>query len=207
MEINKSKTFIQPFIFSRKFMFTPEIYFNGHQLEVVYTSKLLGIHFSSDLRWDTQVHEMSKKANIKLFFIRRLKDLGASQPTLVEIFVRQGLEFAAPLWTSSLSKKNIRDLEKIQSRVTDIICGYRNGLSYNQRLTSLSLCTLETRRWNITERFALDFCKNPQFQHYFKPKPYTATRSKEKYCEIKAHTKRYKSSPLPTFISLVNKSR
>ena len=149
-----------------------------------------------------------KKANSKLFFIRRLKDLRASQSTLVEIyklFICQGLEFAAPLWTSSLSKKNIKDLEKLQARATDIICGYENRLSYEQRLGVLSLLSLKTRRWAITERFAVDCSKNPKFQHLFKERPYQNTRSKQKYCEIQARTKRYASSPIPTYISLVNK--
>ena len=118
MEISIKKTFIQPFCFSRRFNFTPELFYDGKQLDVVYTAKLLGVHFSSDLRWNTHISEMSKKANSKLFFIRRLKDLRASQSTLVEnykLFIRQGLEFASPLWTSSHSKKNIKDLEKLQA--------------------------------------------------------------------------------------------
>ena len=206
MEISIKKTFIQPFCFSRRFNFTPELFYDGEQLDVVYTAKLLGVHFSSDLRWNTHISEMSKKANSKLFFIRRLKDLRASQSTLVEIyklFIR--LKFAAPLWTSSLSKKNIKDLEKLQARATDIICGYENRLSYEQRLGVLSLLSLKTRRWAITERFAVDCSKNPKFQHLFKERPYQNTRSKQKYCEIQARTKRYASSPIPTYISLVNK--
>ena len=122
-----------------------------------------------------------------------------------KLFIRQGLEFAAPLWTSSLSKKNIKDLEKLQARATDIICGYENRLSYEQRLGVLSLLSLKTRRWAITERFAVDCSKNPKFQHLFKERPYQNTRSKQKYCEIQARTKRYASSPIPTYISLVNK--
>ena len=110
MEISIKKTFIQPFCFSRRFNFTPELFYDGEQLDVVYTAKLLGVHFSSDLRWNTHISEMSKKANSKLFFIRRLKDLRASQSTLVEIyklFIRQGLEFEVPLYGHNLFQKNV----------------------------------------------------------------------------------------------------
>ena len=117
MEINSSKTKIQPFNFSRRYDFVPELEIGGEQLEVVYSSRLLGVQRTSDCRWNDHVANLIQKANVKMWYLRRLKNLGASESTLKEVyvlFIRQTLEFVAPLWTSSLSKQNIDSLEKFQ---------------------------------------------------------------------------------------------
>ena len=99
---------------------------NEEILEVVYSTRLLGIIFNSSCRWDDHVNFIVQKANQKIWTLRRFKDQGASKETLLELyklFVRSGLEFAAPLWTFGLSKKNVKDIEHIQSMVTNVILG------------------------------------------------------------------------------------
>ena len=91
------------------------------------------------------------------WFLRGLKNLGASKTTLLNIynlFVRQALEIAAPVQNSSVSKSNTRHLEKNQCLATNIIIGNSRRLSYEERLCELALDSLETRRWNITAKFA-----------------------------------------------------
>ena len=109
MSINTGKTKIQPFKFSKKFDFVPEMQFEGKTLEVVYKTQLLGVTITSDCSWNSHINEIVTNANQKMWFIRRLKKLGASKHTLVDIyklFVRQSLELAAPLWACALTRKN-----------------------------------------------------------------------------------------------------
>ena len=127
--------------------------------------------------------------------------------TLKEIyclFVRQALEFAAPVWTSSLTKQNIRNLEKLQEYATDLICGPNNTMSYERRLNDLSLVSLEERRWSITSRFAVKLAKDPEFNHLFPVRRSRVTRNSDKYIEPRAFTRRYMVSPIPTYIRLLN---
>ena len=178
----------------------------GKVLEVVYSSRLLGIQITSDCRWNEHVANMISKANIKMWFLRRLKNLGASTCTLKEVyslFVRQALEFAAPVWTSSLSKQNIKNLEKLQAFATDIILG-PNSMSYEQRMRELSLISLEERRWNITSKFAEKFSKDPDFSYLFPQRKSRVTHSSTKFVETRAFNRQSMVSPIPTYMNLLN---
>ena len=102
MVLNSKKTKIIPLNFTKKFDFVPNFMLQNEELEVVYSTKLLGVMCSSDCKWSQNTTYIVKKATSKLWFLRRLKTLGASIESLVDIyklFVRSNLEFAAPLWT------------------------------------------------------------------------------------------------------------
>ena len=206
MKINSSKSQLMVFGFSRKFVFEPHLFLDEQELEVVSETKLLGIHMTSDCRWTKNTDNIVSKANQKLWFPQRLKKVGASVETLVEmynLFVRPSLEYAAPLWTSSLSKTDIYRIEKIQRRATDLIIG-RNNLSYLDRMTELQMISLEQRRWSLTSKFAVKLSQDPEFKSLLPLKPFTGTRSKSKYIEIKANTKRFQVSPLLTYAKILN---
>ena len=61
-----------------------------------------------------------------MYFLRRLKRLGATEETLKEVyilFIRSLLEFAAPLWAGALTgnKKLTNQLDKIHNYACRII--------------------------------------------------------------------------------------
>ena len=87
MKINTDKTKIMPFNFTKKYDFIPELCYDNQILDVTYTTKLLGVMCSSDGKWNENVVYVAKKANSRLFFLRRLKALGASRDTLKEVYV------------------------------------------------------------------------------------------------------------------------
>ena len=86
MKVATSKTFIMPFNFTRKFSFTPHLTYDGEELDVIYSTKLLGVYLTSDGKWDKNIDHIVSKANQKLWFLKRLKYLGASRDTLLEIY-------------------------------------------------------------------------------------------------------------------------
>ena len=138
MKINKAKTKIIPFNFSRNKDFVPTTSLYGEKLDVVYKTKLLGVICTSDCKWNENTKHLVSKVNSKLWFLRRLKTLGASTETLLDIyklFIRSHLEFCAPLWTGNLSSKNCRDLERVQKVAIKIILGHsvQNMNTFSQR--------------------------------------------------------------------------
>ena len=61
----------------------------------------------SNCKWDQNTTNLVRKAHSKIFFIRRLKNLGASADTLKDVyklFVRSGLELSAPVGTMHIPR-------------------------------------------------------------------------------------------------------
>ena len=71
MKINESKSKIMIFNKSRKYDFPPEFAFkNGEILEYLEETKLLGIHLSSDLKWQANSRAIYIKAMSKMWLLR-----------------------------------------------------------------------------------------------------------------------------------------
>ena len=106
MKINHRKTKIITFNPCRNVDFTPEIKLGNTEIEVVEEIKLLGLTIRSDLKWTTNTQNMILKANKRLWMLRRLKNLGAKEEDLLEVYVKQIrclLELAVPAWQSGLT--------------------------------------------------------------------------------------------------------
>ena len=119
---------------------------NGVNLESVDSYKDLGIYISNNLKVEKQCKEAYKKANMQLGFISRnfqFKSKDIILP-LYKSIVRPHLEYAVQAW-SPYYQKDIDLLERIQHRATKLIPNLRQK-SYEERLESLGLTTLKTRR-------------------------------------------------------------
>ena len=206
MRIDMRRTKNQPWNLSKRKNCLPQIFDNYEPLEVVYSTRVLGVIFSSSCRWDDHVNNMIQKANQKIWTLRRLKSQGASISTLIKLYkllVRQGLKFAAPHWTFGLSKRNIQDIERIQARVTYLFL-WKNELSYPERLAKLQLVSLEQRRLVLANTCSDKMVKDVRFKYLFPEKTVTYTRSKEKYATPFCRTNRLKNSAVPKFIEYQN---
>ena len=74
----------------RKSYFTPKISLDGqNNLEEVEKIKLLGVHIRSDLKWFDNTNHICKKGYERLWVLRRLKRLGASESDLVDVYFKQ----------------------------------------------------------------------------------------------------------------------
>ena len=209
MKVNFSKTKIIPFNFSKKYDFLPKISYDGNELEVEYKSKLLGVIIESTGRWNSHIEYVANKAKQRVFFLRRLKSLGATQQTLREIyilFIRSILEFSAPLWTGALTenKKLTDKLDRIQRYVCRVI---RPDLEPSQAQSVLNLSSLEERRLKTSEKCANQMAKDPMFTSMFKKNSREASRNFGQYLEPKWNRKRYGCSSIPFFCRLLNKQQ
>ena len=117
MVINSSKSKVILFNKAVKYDFMPTVKLSENKtLEVVDEAKLLGVTFSADLKWHSHVANISKRAYMKLWLIRRLKGLGASQEILLDLYnkqVRSILEYAAPLWSPGLTVQDKEELVRV----------------------------------------------------------------------------------------------
>ena len=73
MQINYKKTTVMIFNPCSSIDFMPEMELDGNELEVVEEIRLLGLVISSDMKWASNTNNMVKKANKKLWILRRLK--------------------------------------------------------------------------------------------------------------------------------------
>ena len=108
------------------------------------------------------------------------------------------LEHSAPVWHSSLSEENRKDLERVQKTALKIILGNKFK-SYDNALKILDLQTLEERRTELCITFAKRTSKHPKFKHLFpfNSKLHTMnTRNAEKFKVYDAKTERLKASSI-----------
>ena len=119
---------------------------NGVNLESVDSYKDLGVHISNNFKVEKQCKEAYRKANMQLGFIARnfqYKSKDIILP-LYKSIVRPHLEYAVQAWTPYY-QKDLDLLVRIQHRATKLIPNLRHK-PYEERLESLGLTTLKTRR-------------------------------------------------------------
>ena len=205
MKLNLTKTKLMPFNFTKKYDFVPNFSLDGRPIDVVYESKLLGLTITSDCRWDANTKNFVKKGNSRLWFIRRLKLLGACEGTLLDIyklFCRSVLEFGAPVWSGALSAKSSHDIERVQRNAMRIISSSMNT-SYDDFLDQIEEQTLSSRRETLCLSFAQKCLKTEKFSTWFTKG--METRSGACYfTETEAKTKRLHNSAIPYLTRLLN---
>ena len=126
MRINYKKTKMILFNPGSAKDFHPRFNLSNNEIDLVEETKLLGVIVRSDLSWSSNTDYMVERANKKLWFLRRLKKLGANQDDLKDVYVKQIrsiLEFAVPVWHSSLVGEDRLKTERVQKSALRIIFG------------------------------------------------------------------------------------
>ena len=155
MVINEDKCKVMIFNTSRKYDATPRLTLSGmggnDHLEVVESFKLLGIIIRSDLRWSENTDYLCQKGYKRLWLIRRLKALGASQSELLDVYVKQVrsiLELGVPVWHPGLTQHEVRQLERVQKCAFFVILG-ESYTTYQHALYTLGCAGLFNRRQKL----------------------------------------------------------
>ena len=178
-------------------------------LEVIYETRLLGVIISSNLSWEAHVNDITRRSTKKLWVMIRFKSLGGSTDQLLRIYqtrVRSSLEFAAPVFSSGLTKQQSNQIECVQKKAFAIILG-KNYHSYEQALSQLNQERLDARRLNLSYNFALKCTKSIQHKVMFPPNPSSREGSREhkKFKEFHCKTSKYFNSAIPSLARLLNK--
>ena len=126
----------------------PNIFVNSNVIERVSSFRLLGIHIDNNLKLTSHTAYIYSKASSHLYFMKLLKRSGACIDDMVHFFttvIRSLLEYACPVWHTSLTNEQSDQLESIQKRALKIICGY-SIIDYEQLRILYNLPTLSERR-------------------------------------------------------------
>ena len=129
---------------------------------------MLGVTISNNLPLGKHVDNIVSKAGKRVYMLYQLKRAGISQNDLVTIFVsivRPVLEYACPVWSTSLPTYLSDAIEMIQKRVLRSI---HPGLHYDDILVLVSLQSLKKRRDNI--KVSMVSCTNHSSmdRHFFR---------------------------------------
>ena len=62
------------------------LYISGEEVERVDSSKFLGLHITKDLTWSLNTSHLVKKAQLRLFFLWKLKQAGLCRELLVNFY-------------------------------------------------------------------------------------------------------------------------
>ena len=205
MKLNLEKTKLMLFnpCVSRDFM--PEITIATKRIELVERTKLLEVVLTSDLQWEENTQYIIQKC--KVWMLRRLKKLGASNDDLIDVYfkqIRNILEFASPVWNPSLTGDDIINLERVQKTVLHIILG-DNYMSYSSALKISGLQKLSERRKKLSLAFAKKAVKSSKFNNWFRLNPNQGGRTNQpKFCPVIARTEIFKKSSISELINILN---
>ena len=119
------------------------------------------------------------------------------------LLVRSTLEFASPVFHSSLSKEQSMKIERVQKKALAIILG-KNYTTYESALAQLQLEKLDTRRLNLCHKFALKFVKSARHSMMFPLQPSLRGLNKP-FLERQCSTSRHFNNAIPFMSRLLNK--
>ena len=208
MKINYKKTKLMLFNPCNSIDFLPKFELENNHIELVEQSKLLGLIITSDLSWNANTEYMVRRCNNKMWMIKRLKKLGASQDDLLDVYckqIRSILEFAVPVWNASITGENVSQIERIQKTFLHITLGNRYQ-SYKSAIKLTGLQKLSDRRRKLCLTFAKKAQKHKKFTRWFKPNTKkTITRlTQPKFCNVYSRLDRYERSPLSHLTEILN---
>ena len=140
---------VMKFNFSRSQDFSPELVIEGfkEQIQVISSTKVLGIILTNDLKWAENTEYICKRAHKTTWKLRRLKVLDVDPTVILDVYmkqVRSVVELAVPAWNSGLTLAKVADFERVQKVPSFIIL---NGYNFfRNALKDLNLESLESRR-------------------------------------------------------------
>ncbi|KAI3369319.1 hypothetical protein L3Q82_007573 [Scortum barcoo] len=123
LNTSKTKEVIVDYRRSRRTEHAP-LLIHGEAVERVNNIKFLGIHITSDLTWSMNTAHLVKKAQQRLFFLRKLKRAGLS-PQLLTNFNRATIEsilcLSATVWYGSCTAQDQKDLARVMKTAQGIV--------------------------------------------------------------------------------------
>ena len=166
-------------------------------LEVVKSTKILGLTLSDDLKWNEHVLQIVKKARKRLYCLAQLKRSNVGTKELLQFYItciRPITECACPAFHNSLTNYLSNDLESIPKRALRIIIPWT---SYSEALSIAGLQPLYTRRQELTESQFRDItCNKDHKLHKLLPPCNnfdTILRNKRRF-NVTFKTERYRNS-------------
>ena len=141
-------------------------------IERVASYKFLGVTISNNLNWEQHINSISLKASTRLHFLKLLKRSGMSSADLVHYYksiVRPILEYACPVWQSSITANQRNQLESVQKRALYIISGSDPLANYQQLCEQFNIDTVSFRLDLLARKFFNKMCQTNDCLHRLLP--------------------------------------
>ena len=203
MQINESKS--NYIIYTRsKQEFTTRLSMNSAPLDKVSVVKLLGIWLDEDFSWNTNTKQICVKAYSRMQMLTKLKYAGIRRNDLLDIyklFIRSVAEYCSVVFHTSLTQKQCKKIESIQSTSLKIILG-DDYINYENSLKITSLSSLYNRRSERMTKFAIR-CVQDKFNKHIFPLNENP-KNKEVYKVNFARTNKYYKSAVPQCQRILN---
>ena len=182
---------------------------NNTELEVVKESKILGTILTNDLSWNKNTLDLVKKGFKRMQLLYKAASFTNSRQDLKSIYltyIRSAIEQSAVVWHSSLTKKNRKDLERVQKTAIKVILG-SNYTNYKDGLKMMKIQSLDDRRRTLCLKFAKNCLRNEKVKKMFplnKQNYRIETRKRNKFKIFKSNTERYDKSAVPYMRRILN---
>lgn len=146
MVVNSEKTVVMNISRKKNKLLFPYS-LDGVTLRTATQYKYLGVLISSDLKWTAHVHQVTKKAMNKLFFLKRTLRYATTDTKRLSYitFIRPMLEYANIVWFPS-TNTDIAMLENVQRKAVRFIFNrFKRTDSPSELLRQAELSTLRDR--------------------------------------------------------------
>ena len=207
MKLNSNKTKYMIFNPSKNHQFNTRLELEGQVIEQVQETKLLGVIIRDDLSWKSNTRFITKKAYKRMIILKNLFHFNLPLIEMLEIYslyIRSVVEQASVVWSSSLTKGEQLDLERVQKVALKIIM-QDNYISYSHALKVTGLPTLKARRNKLSLNFAKNCLKNEMTSDMFpRNNNVVNTRQHEQYYVPHAKTERFAMSAIPHMARQLN---
>ena len=212
MSINQKKSKCMLFNRARKHDFMPELYLNrGRKLEVVEEMKLVGYKLRTDLRTISNTNYIVARAWKRMWIVRRLKALGASEQDLLKVLraqVLSVLQFASPAWSTLITAHESARIESVLKTGLFLVYGHRYE-SFSWALREANWSSLEDQRTRYFEKFTQNCLKNKKFQNWFvrmedSTEGVVTRRRKARFKPVPTRTASYARSAIPQIVKVAN---
>ncbi|XP_055776853.1 carboxypeptidase N catalytic chain isoform X2 [Salvelinus fontinalis] len=190
LNVNKTKEMIVDF--RKKQREHPPIHIDGTVVEKVESFKFLGVHITDKLNWSTHTDSVVKKAQQRLFNLRRLKKFGLSPKALTNFYrctIESILSGCITAWYGNCSAHNRKALQRVVRSA--------------QRITGGKLPALQDTYTTRCHRKAIKIIKDNNHPSHCLFTPLSSRRRGQYRC-IKAGTERLKNSFYLKAIRLLN---
>ncbi len=200
MRLNASKTKEMLVYFGKKPINVAPVVINGIGVERVKSAKLVGVTISEDMTWTEHVNVIHGRGSRRLYFLRLLKRSGASPHDIIKVYtsiIRPVMEYACPVWHSSLTKSQASLLENVQRRALKI--AYPD-IDYESAMVTSGIVSLSERRTELCRKRFAKIQRPDDKLHHLLPEqrntPYSL-RCAKRLCVPRARTNRFKYSFIP----------
>jgi uncharacterized surface protein with fasciclin (FAS1) repeats len=137
LPLNVSKSAVMDIVTKSSLRLTPLTDDAGAEFPRNTCLKILGVFFSNDLRWDTHIQDVVRRASKRIFVIRNLRRAGCQEAEMWRVYqatIQSLLLYGYPCFCNA-PQRLISSLTKVERRVRRIIYGSADDSKRNNSVS------------------------------------------------------------------------